>query len=649
LPEAPTEPTGSAAHHQTLPAPTHWSLAQPWQTNAALLFLGLCLFLLSRHLIFEYDDYTIGFSGTSGWSVWCYALGSLLVLFGPTDRFTFPIILSVAIACRLATLFADPFLSSDIYRYVWDGIVQHAGINPYRYVPADPHLAFLRDASDADIYPMINRKEYARTIYPPLAQILFWITTFISPTVICMKTVMVLFEGLTLWTILKLLHLLGRPREQAILYAWCPMLIWEIAGSGHLDSAAMAFIGLALLARYHRRPALTGLFLGVAVLIKFYPLVLFPALYLRSPTVDEAGNRRTFLQTLDWRMPAAMLALALPAYALYSSVGKLVFGFLGGYVQEEGMATGTRYFLLEQAQHLPGLHNLPPNAYLAFAALVLATLSLWALRTSSPVFNPVLQGPSSRPEAQPRQAGAPSMAAPSPWVGSSGEPRGQPPPAPDGVTAHPQSPFLPPGAPFMAAPSPWLGSSAEPRGQPPPAPDGVIAQPQSPFLPPGAPSMAAPSPWVGSSADLLSPVTAPGAPSSPAASSPETGVPASFAGGVQRVGSSSGEARSQAAAFLTPAFALAAALMLLFSPHYPWYIAWLVPFLTLLPNLPIAAYTLGLFYLCTTSLAVGSGPKQFLLNQILYSAIAFATLLQLALRRWPPNAIAHRSSLKAQS
>ncbi len=581
MPEARTEPTGSAARHQTLPAPTHWSLAQPWQTNAALLFLGLCLFLLSRHLIFEYDDYTIGFSGTSGWSVWCYALASLLVLFGPTDRFTFPIILSVAIACRLATLFADPFLSSDIYRYVWDGIVQHAGINPYRYVPADPHLAFLRDASDADIYPMINRKEYARTIYPPLAQMLFWITTFISPTVICMKTVMVLFEGLTLWTILKLLHLLGRPREQAILYAWCPMLIWEIAGSGHLDSAAMAFIGLALLARYHRRPALTGIFLGVAVLVKFYPLVLFPALYLRSPTVDEAGNRRTFLQTLDWRMPAAMLALALPAYALYSSVGKLVFGFLGGYVQEEGMATGTRYFLLEQAQHLLGLHNLPPHAYLAFAALVLATLTLWALRTSSPVFNPVLQGPSSGPEAQPRQAGAPSMAAPSPWVGSYGEP----------------------------------------RGQPPPAPDGVIAQPQSPFLPPGAPS-------------------------SPAASSPE------------RVGSSSGKLSGKptvflqphdSAAFLTPAAALAAALMLLFSPHYPWYIAWLVPFLTLLPNLPIAAYTLGLFYLCTTSLAVGSGPKQFLLNQILYSAIAFATLLQLALHRWPPNAIAHRSSLKAQS
>ncbi len=488
-----------------IPAPSglHWSRARPWQTNAALLFLGLGLFLLSRHLTFEYDDYTIGFSGTSGWSAWCYLFACAIALWAPKNRLTFPVILGVAVACRLATLFSDPFLSSDIYRYVWDGIVQHAGINPYRYVPADAHLAWLRGASDGNIYPVINRKEYAHTIYPPVAQTIFWITTFISPTVTCMKAVMVLFEGLTLWTIVKLLHYSGRPREQAILYAWCPLLIWEIAGSGHLDAAVMAFIGLALLFRFRRHRVLTGFFLALAVLTKFYPLVLFPALYLRKPAIDEAGNRRTFLQTLDWTMPATMLAVAIPAYALYSSVGWRVFGFLGGYVQEEGMATGARYFLLEQAQHLPGLSSLSPNTYIAFGALILAALTLWALRAAIP----------------------------------------------------------------------------------------------------------------------------PGAPSSPAAFSPE------------RVGWSSGlleeQPRDQPFAFLRPAFALAAALMLLFSPHYPWYIAWLIPFLALLPNLPMLTYILGLFYLCTTALAVGSGPKQFLLNQILYGAVLIATLLQLAIRRLP--------------
>jgi alpha-1,6-mannosyltransferase len=61
-----------------------------------------------------------------------------------------------------------PRLSTDIYRYIWDGRLQGAGINPYLYVPVDPKLAGLRDDS---IYPNINRKEYAHTIYPPVAQI----------------------------------------------------------------------------------------------------------------------------------------------------------------------------------------------------------------------------------------------------------------------------------------------------------------------------------------------------------------------------------------------------------------------------------------------------------------------------------------------
>jgi hypothetical protein len=86
--------------------------------------------------------------------------------------------------------------------------------------------------------------------------------------------------------------------------------------------------------------------------------------------------------------------------------------------------------------------------------------------------------------------------------------------------------------------------------------------------------------------------------------------------------------------FLRPAFALAAALMFLFSPHYAWYIIWLVPFFTLMPNLPILTYLLGFFYLYTTALAE-PGPKMFLANEILYTAVFAAFIIQLALKRWP--------------
>jgi hypothetical protein len=483
----------------------HWSVARPWQTNSALLLIGTALFFLCRHLVSEYDHFTIGFSGVSGWSSILYLAAALLILTQPVDRFTFPIILAVAIACRLAVLFAEPYLSSDIYRYVWDGIVQHAHISPYRYVPGNPVLEFLR-APNQEIFDNINRRDYAHTIYPPAAQALFYLITWVSPTVTFMKTAMVLFEGVTMYALIQLLRYLGMRREQILLYAWCPLLIWEIAGSGHLDSAAMAFIVLALLARYRKQPILTGLFLAIAILLKFYPLVLFPALYRRG----------------DFKMPATVAAVIAIAYAAYSSVGTLVFGFLGGYAKEEGLATGTRYFLLELAQRIPGLHNLTATAYFLFCAAVFALIMWWCWQVAN-------QQRSNRRRPN-------------------------------------TNPGAPPFRSLTAIGWAIRAGRREPHSSPGPLPSVSDA------------------------------------------------------------------------AFLAPAFALAAALMFLFSPHYAWYIIWLVPFFTLMPNLPILTYLLGFFYLYTTALAE-PGPGMFLANEILYAAVLAAVILQLALNRWPLHRI----------
>ena len=436
--------------------------ARPWQTNAALLLLGLALIEVTRRLVVEYDGFVVGYSPLAGASLtlWLAASVILLLLPAQVNRWTFPLLIAVAVACRLVVLFPEPHLSSDVYRYCWDGVVQHAHISPYRFVASNPALTFLR-APNQDLYDHMNRRDYAHTIYPPGAQVLFYLITWINPEVTMMKLAMVLFEGLTMWALVALLRHLAVPREQSILYAWCPLLIWEFAGSGHLDSAAIAFIMLAVLFRYRRQPVAVGIFLGLAILIKFYPVILLPALYQRGRDRGKAPG---------WAMPAIIAGLFVAFYSVYLSAGKLVFGFLGGYVQEEGMASGTRYFLLELVQHLPGLHTLPSIVYLAFAALVFLVLTVWSWRTAS--------------------------------------------------------------------------------------------------IPDAAPQ-----------------------------------------------------------AFLIPCLALAAALMLLFSPHYPWYIAWLVPFLVLLPNLPLLTYISAFFYLCTTALAEGYGPKQFLLNEYLYGAILLAVIM----------------------
>ena len=84
-----------------------------------------------------------------------------------------------------------PRLSTDVYRYIWDGRLQGIGINPYLYLPVDPRLAGLRDDS---IYPNINRKEYAHTIYPPVAQIFFFVVTRVTQSIPGFKGALVLLD-----------------------------------------------------------------------------------------------------------------------------------------------------------------------------------------------------------------------------------------------------------------------------------------------------------------------------------------------------------------------------------------------------------------------------------------------------------------------
>lgn len=292
-----------------------------------------------------------------------YLLAAVLISYARAARSTFIIVIVFAALFRLSILFAPPYLSDDIYRYIWDGRVQAAGINPYRYVPADASLSQLRD--DA-IYPKINRRDYAHTIYPPVAQMIYWLTTRMSERVVWMKVIMVACEALALYALTALLASFGQPRERILLCAWHPLLIWEIAGSGHVDAAALAFICLALLARRRERETATGVWLACAVLVKLYPIVLLPALYRRW----------------SWKLPVALTATIIVAYLPYLSVGiRGALGFLPGYAEEEGLQSGTRFFLLAGARELFGEARVPNGAYIVFALLTMSVLGAYSLWT----------------------------------------------------------------------------------------------------------------------------------------------------------------------------------------------------------------------------------------------------------------------------
>ena len=268
--------------------------------------------------------------------------------------------LILAALFRLSIIFSPPYLSDDIYRYVWDGRVQSAGINPYRYIPADEALAQLRDEK---IYPNINRRDSAHTIYPPVAEGAFLLITRFSESVTWMKAAMVGFEAIAVWALVQLLSSFGLARQRVLIYAWHPLAIWEFAGSGHVDALAIAFIALALLVRRKHRESLTGFLLACATGVKLFPAALFPPLYIKK-------SAKMFL---------AFAATILISYLPYLSVGPLAtLGFLPGYASERGMISGEQFFLLTVARRLLSAH-VPTSAYVIFAVAVLGMLSVWLM------------------------------------------------------------------------------------------------------------------------------------------------------------------------------------------------------------------------------------------------------------------------------
>ncbi len=288
-----------------------------------------------------------------------YLFAARLVL-RQTSSHSVLLVIAVAVAMRIAPLLAPPFLSSDMYRYVWDGRVQTTGINPYRYVPADTALQSLRD--DA-IFPHINRAATARTIYPPMAQIVFLAVGRISQSVLAMKLAMVGFEALACFAMLRLLALAGLPLQRVLIYAWNPLAVWAFAGNGHVDAIAIGLLGLALLLRTTRRDTWTGAVLGAAILVKFLPAAVAPAFWRRQAA---------------WRTPLIALGVIVALYLCYASVGWHVLGFLPGYFGDEDLTQGTGIWLLAGIGYLASPTPAVARAYAVVAALLLGALAAWA-------------------------------------------------------------------------------------------------------------------------------------------------------------------------------------------------------------------------------------------------------------------------------
>lgn len=252
-----------------------------------------------------------------------YLLSLALVCKAPehqvTARRQWRAVLTFAVLFRLVLWWSQPIQELDLYRYLWDGHVLAAGINPYRYSPAQveaardgepvtPELATLASVLDrspevAKIFSLIDHRSVP-TIYPPLSEAVFGVTALITPEraplrvqVSVFKGVLLLFDLATVLLVMGLLRNLSQPPARALTYAWCPLVLKEFANTGHLDAIAVCITvamfwlltsprrennSTSVANQFPLRPQWSdwlaaGLW-GGAVLAKLYPLVLAPVL-----------------------------------------------------------------------------------------------------------------------------------------------------------------------------------------------------------------------------------------------------------------------------------------------------------------------------------------------------------------------------------
>lgn len=288
-----------------------------------------------------------------------------------------PVVAVVAVVCRIALLPTTPELSNDLYRYLWDGTVQQAGINPYTYAPKAPELEFLRDEQ---VWPNINRKSKP-TIYPPTSEVVFAVARLVGiARPVTLKAVFVAVDLAAVWLLLRIMRRARRDERLLLLYAWNPLPVLAFAHSGHVDVLAVLGLLATVAAWQQRHERRAGLWAGLAAGVKLYPALVLPAFVRRRAGVAariDAAPDAASPSRLSFATPAVAVAVLLALYLPYLiGEGSGVLGYLttGGYLKEEGYVTGNRFSLASA---------LGVNGF-AFAVVVGLGVAAWACWSRRP-------------------------------------------------------------------------------------------------------------------------------------------------------------------------------------------------------------------------------------------------------------------------
>lgn len=233
--------------------------------------------------------------------------------FFSTQRFSRHV---VVIGLILAAVWHVEFLrlpsDDDTHRYVWDGHLQRLGYNPYLVIPGDPAAKWLHTPETCNM----NNPDLPSP-YPPGAQFFFHAVTMVHESTFAMKVAFVICDLAIVFVLLDILRRTQQAEHWVLAFAWHPLLATEVAGGGHIDIVGVLLLLVSADALVRRWRAVAAMAFGMAVAVKFLPIVLLP-LYWKRVRIRDAA------------LAAAMVALL---YVPFLNHGRIPIGSLGTYLQ----------------------------------------------------------------------------------------------------------------------------------------------------------------------------------------------------------------------------------------------------------------------------------------------------------------------------
>jgi hypothetical protein len=190
--------------------------------------------------------------------------------------------------------------------------VQRLGLNPYIVVPNDPVLAGLHTPETRTL----NNPEVPSP-YPAGAQLFFRAVTAIHESVFALKIAFVVCDFAIVFVLLDILRRTGQGAHWVLAYAWNPLLAIAVAGSGHIDIVGVLLLLVSASALERRWRVFAAVTFGLAVAVKFLPIVLLPLYWRRVRLRDGA---------------LATVVIGL-LYIPFLNHGRIPIGSLGTYVQ----------------------------------------------------------------------------------------------------------------------------------------------------------------------------------------------------------------------------------------------------------------------------------------------------------------------------